>query len=114
MEISEERYRIVYDSESATITCEGLWRFSKKDEYDTIIELLNTVADQTPEIITLDLRSLLFLNSSGRNTLSRFIIRVRKLQKSHLVILATYKIQWQERVLTKLFRLMPSLELKFE
>ena len=114
MKVSGEGYQVIYEPRTTTITCQGLFRLQGLEGYAPVTELLNTVADQKPESITLDLRGIRFLNSSGINTISKFVIRVRNHNVSQLVIQGTSHIPWQTRSLKGLQRLMPKLKLEFE
>ncbi|EDZ94935.1 MAG: hypothetical protein ABWU14_02690 [Limnospira maxima] len=75
-----------------------------------MVKLLNDVLDIEPSPITLNLRELQFLNSSGINMLSKFVIKVRQKKNMNLVLLASSKIPWLGTSLKNLQRLMPSLE----
>jgi len=111
MELKGNNYYIWYDSVTHTITCQGSFRLSKMEEYAPIVQLLNNVADAQPQKITLDVQQLEFLNSSGINILSKFIIKVRQQKNIQIAIQGSKQILWQEKSLKNLQRLMPSLEL---
>ncbi len=110
MEIKTEDYYIGYDSTTATVICQGALRLSGMEEYAPIVKLLNEVADLELPKITLDLKQLEFLNSSGISMLSKFVIRVRQ-KGLAMVIKGSQTIPWQGKSLRNLLRLMPSLEL---
>ena len=63
-------------------------------------------------MITLQLKNLQFLNSSGINTLSKFVIRVRNEKQSEVLVQGTEKFPWQSKSLRNLQRLMPELRLE--
>ncbi len=84
------------------------------EEYAPIVDLLNEVTDSSPNMITLDLRKLEFLNSSGINIISRFAIEVRQLKNIQITIQGSKQIPWQGKSLKNLQRLMPSLHLELE
>ncbi|MEL0588976.1 MAG: hypothetical protein U1O81_07445 [Planktothrix rubescens PR223] len=65
-------------------------------------------------LITINLQELEFLNSSGINMLSKFVIEVRNKKETKLKVLASKKISWQGKSLKNLTKLMPSLELNIE
>lgn len=112
MEIQGENYSVIYDNSTATITCSGTLRLYGKDGYQPIVDLLDQVADEKPEMITLDLRDLQFLNSAGINTFSKFVIRVRNDQVSGISVKGSAQFPWQAKSLKNLQRLMPSLSLE--
>lgn len=114
MEIRTENYSIYYDKLTQTAIFNGSLRLSGMEEYDPIVKLLNEVADTQPSTITLNLRELDFLNSSGINVLSKFVIKVRQKGNIHMVVLGSNKVPWQGKSLKNLQRLMPSLDLLLE
>ncbi len=112
MEIKTEDYRIYYDPDTKIVICQGSLRLSGTEEYAPIVKLLNNLADQEPPKITLDLRELEFLNSSGINVLSKFVIKVRQQGNIQMVLQGSKNIPWQGKSLKNLQRLMPSLQLE--
>ena len=111
MEINGENYTISYDPDTAVINCKGSLRLYGATGYAEIVELLNRAVDRGPEILTLDIRELQFLNSSGINTLSKFVIRARNKKISKMSVLGASKHPWQMKSLKNLQRLMPNLNL---
>lgn len=111
MEIKTENYSVQYDATTQTITCQGALRLGGMDDYTPIAELLNQVIEQHPPIVTLNLQNLEFLNSSGINVLSKFVIKVRQQDEMQLIIRGSQDIPWQGKSLKNLQRLMPKLEL---
>ncbi|MFB2981292.1 STAS domain-containing protein [Microseira sp. BLCC-F43] len=114
MEIRTENYSIYYDKLTETAIFNGSLRLSGIEEYDPIVQLLNNLAEQEPSTITLNLRQLDFLNSSGINVLSKFVIKVREKGNIHMVVLGSNEVPWQGKSLKNLQRLMPSLNLVLE
>ncbi|HBB30333.1 MAG TPA: hypothetical protein DDZ80_16170 [Cyanobacteria bacterium UBA8803] len=114
MEIKKETYSINYNTATATVSCEGSLRLSGNEEYGPIVELLDHVADSEPPILTLDLRQLEFLNSSGISMLSKFVIKVRQKKNINIVVQGSQNIPWQGKSLKNLQRLMPTLKLELE
>ncbi|HBL14721.1 MAG TPA: hypothetical protein DD379_25690 [Cyanobacteria bacterium UBA11162] len=114
MEIKSDSYSVYYDTATSSINCKGSLRLSGMDEYAPIVELLNEVADSQPPMITLDLRELEFLNSSGISMLSKFVIKVRQKKTIKIVVQGSQGIPWQGKSLKNLQRLMPSLILELE
>jgi hypothetical protein len=78
MEINHADYQVTYDPSTATIACQGAFRLQGGAEYNPILELPIEAADAKPSLLTLDLRTLQLLNSSGINMLSKFVLQVRK------------------------------------
>jgi hypothetical protein len=114
MEIKTEDYNIWYDVVTKTLTCQGSLRLGGMEEYAPIVQLLNDVVDQQTPMLTLNLRSLEFLNSSGINVLSKFVIKVRQQKDMQLVVQGSTGIPWQGKSLKNLQRLMPTLKLEWE
>lgn len=114
MVIKTEDYNIWYDAAAKAVICQGSIRLGDMEEYAPIVQLLDDVVEQHPPILTLNLRELKFLNSSGINVLLKFVIKVREQKNMQLVVQGSTKISWQGRSLKNLQRLMPSLELEWE
>jgi len=104
--ISGESYKVVQE-ENARVAFKGALRLSGMEEYAPILELLKSTTDEAAGV-TIDLRELEFLNSSGITMLSRFVIYVRDRTGISLEFLASATITWHARSLTNLQRLMPA------
>lgn len=113
-EIRGEDYTITYNPASATMNFQGLLRLQGIPAYASITDFLDDLAEKKPETITLNLRELTFLNSSGIDMLLKFVIKIRKQKVSQLVIKVSEQIPWQQKSLNNLQRLMPTLKLEFE
>jgi len=114
MKIKTADYQVSYDSETTTLCCKGSLRLSGMDEYAPIVELFCEVVALEPSVIQFDLKDLDFLNSSGINVLSRFIIQVRQKKNVKMVLQGSKQIPWQSKSLKNLQRLMPNLQLEWE
>ncbi|MDJ0508311.1 MAG: hypothetical protein QNJ64_03490 [Crocosphaera sp.] len=114
MEVKNEDYCVSYDADTITVTFQGSLRLGGMEEYAPIVDLLNDLAAQDPEIITLDLKALEFLNSSGISMLSKFVISIRKKKNIGIAVKGSNSIPWQGKSLKNLQRLMPSLTLELE
>ena len=114
MDIDHSDYQVRYDAENAVVACHGSFRLSGGEEYQPILDLLIGAADSKPDILTLDLRELQFLNSSGINTLSKFVLHVRKLGASRVVIRGSASFPWQAKSLKNFQRLLPALTLEID
>lgn len=111
-EIKHDDYQVVYDPAAATVVCAGSYRLSGP-EYVAILDVMNRAAEAEHPVLTLDLTNLQFLNSSGINTLSKFVIRMRKQPASQLVVKGSEDYPWQKKSLVNLQRLLPGLQLEF-
>ena len=113
MEIKTKDYSVWYEPVTKTINCQGSLRLIGM-EYAPIVELLDAVISQEPPIITLNLRELQFLNSSGINVISKFVLKVRQKENIGLTIQGSKTIPWQGKSLKNLQRLLPSLQINLE
>lgn len=111
MDITHADYQVQYDEANATVICKGSFRLNG-DEYKPVLDLLVRAADALPALLTLDVRGLQFLNSSGINTLSKFILHVRNKKTSQVVVQGSTQFPWQEKSLINLQRLLPALKLE--
>ncbi|MEE3718904.1 STAS domain-containing protein [Tumidithrix elongata RA019] len=113
MDIKGEDYHVWYEESDTKVSCQGSLRLAGTEEYAPIVHLLEKVIDKNPSKITLDLRQLEFLNSSGINVLSKFVIKVRQNGTIQVLVQGSDRIPWQGKSLKNLQRLMPSLELEW-
>ena len=111
MEIAHTDYQVRYDEASSSVICQGSFRLAG-EEYKPVLDLMLMAADARPPVLTLDVRELQFLNSSGINTLSKLILQVRKHSASQVVVLGSARFPWQEKSLINLKRLLPTLTLE--
>jgi hypothetical protein len=114
MELKTENYSLSYDENSQTIVCEGVLRFIEMQDYEPIWCFLGEVIGKKPERLTLNLRGLKFLNSSGFNVLSKFVLKVRQETTIQLLIQGAKSIPWHKKSLTNLQRLMPALQIELD
>lgn len=113
MEVKGDDYRVWYIPESTSIYCQGSLRLAGTEEYAPIVNILDSVIEEFPQNITLNLCQLEFLNSSGINVLSKFVIRVRQKENIKIIVQGFENIPWQGKSLKNLQRLMPSLKLEW-
>lgn len=111
MNIQDENYKICFDPETQVVEFYGSLRLNGMAEYSPIFDLLNHASTQSGQTLTLDLRNLDFLNSSGIAMLSKFVIGVRN-GELKLNVLGSSAVPWQGKSLTNLKRLMPNLTLE--
>ena len=111
-EIKGDDYTVHYESETETITFKGELALGGPKEYAPINDLLLQVAGDRPNIMTVDLRELAFLNSSGISMLSKFVLGLRKNKETQLVILGSNDMPWQGKSLKNLQKFLPSLKLE--
>lgn len=109
--IEGEGYRVYRGDADGHVVFEGALRLGGTTEYAPINALLFEVMDEAHSI-TLDLRQLEFLNSSGIAMLSKFVIEARNRQVTEVAIQGASTIPWQGKSLNNLKRLMPTLALE--
>ena len=113
LEIKGEGYHIHYDGNSRTIHLRGKIRLRGMEEYTKIITFLDRILQEEDQILTLDIRNLELLNSSGINMLSKFFISIRKQKNSEVSIIASQSMMWQVKLVKNLKRLIPKLSFDF-
>ncbi len=113
-QVQGDDYQVQYDSTSAIVDFKGEISLGGPKDYAPIVNLLNQVADLEPPVITLNLKELAFLNSSGISMLSKFVLGMRKKKGTQLVVLGAKKNPWQSKSLKNLERLLPGLKLVVE
>ena len=106
-------YRVWFDAGAATVHFEGSLRLGTT-EYEPIAALLNAVLEQRPRAITLRMTDLVFLNSSGINTLYKFAIAIRKLGDLAVHVQASSTIPWQSKSLPNLRKFLPTITLTMD
>ncbi len=111
-EVKGEDYRVWYDDSTSTINCKGSLRLGGADEYAPIVQLLEGAIASPPITLVLNLTELEFLNSSGINMLSKFVIKARQKDGVKITVRGSETIPWQSKSLKNLQRLMPSLVLE--
>ncbi len=101
-------YRVWYDEAASTVHFEGSLRLGTA-EYEPIAALLESVRTRPAKAITLRMTDLVFLNSSGINTLYKFVIGVRKSGALEVHVDASATIPWQSKSLPNLRKFLPSI-----
>ncbi len=105
--ITGEEYSVEYNDNTQTATFIGSMRLRTSEEYEPITQLLQQAHNETnaDNTLILDFSELKFLNSSGINIISRFVIFARKQAKINLQVNGNQEIYWQKKSLTNLQRL---------
>ncbi len=113
-EIQGQEYTVRYDANSVMVKFQGQLALRGPQEYAQIDNLLKKIANNNPGEMTIDLKELAFLNSSGISMLSKFVLRIRKNKKIQLIVLGSNDIPWQGKSLKNLQKFLPSLKLEVE
>ncbi|MBN1875084.1 MAG: hypothetical protein JXA33_12700 [Anaerolineae bacterium] len=115
-EINGEGYTVEYNDGTHAVQLMGTIRLQTTDEYAPLTQLLQKAHDDTgaADTLRLDFRQLQFLNSSGINMISKFVIAARKQNKINLVILGNQEIYWQKKSLSNLQKLWPKIQIDIQ
>ncbi|MGB5596107.1 MAG: STAS domain-containing protein [Crocosphaera sp.] len=113
-EIKGDDYSVDYDPDAMIINFKGDLSLEGAKEYKPIAELLENATNNDPLEISLNLRELAFLNSSGISMISKFVLSLRKKKNIQLVVLGSSEIPWQGKSLKNLKKLLPGLKLEVE
>lgn len=106
-------YRVWFDAQTVTVHLEGSLRLGTA-EYEPIVALFDAVIQARPSAIHLRMTDLVFLNSSGINTIYKFTIAVRKLGDIAVHVHASSTIPWQSKSLPNLRKFLPGITLTMD
>ncbi|MBF0453019.1 MAG: hypothetical protein HQK75_20120 [Candidatus Magnetomorum sp.] len=85
------------------------------EDYDPIENLFQSVVEAKPSCLTLDIRNLEYLNSSGIKTICvALILEAAERENIQLKILCSKKYTWQNETIPTLKDLMEPMEIFFE
>lgn len=112
MEVAGDDYSVKFDEASSVIVFTGSLRLCGTKGYTEIADCLDNIIELDKEQVTIDLKALDFLNSTGITTISKFIIKTKNKGVTQLVINGNNDITWQKKTLKHLLRLMPTLTLE--
>lgn len=110
--INGENHKVSYNESDNTLYIEGTLRLRGLDEYKPISNFLDQCLEN--KSLTINVKKLKFLNSSGIAMFSRFVIHARKKENYRLSFIGSTDISWQGKSLKNLQRLMPTLLLIIE
>ncbi|MDJ1171559.1 hypothetical protein PMG71_19190 [Roseofilum sp. BLCC_M154] len=112
--IDTKEYKIDYNPDASTINFVGELSLNGASEYDPIKNFLDRIADSEPSHLTLNLKELNFLNSSGISLITKFVIGLRKKPNIKLTVEGSVDVPWQGKSLKNLQKFLPNLELIVE
>lgn len=112
MEIRDKDYSVTWDERSGRLTLTGTLRLMTRD-YKAIGDLLDSVQRQSalPRLL-IDVRGLLMINSSGLNTLSRFVLGLRGRPGTEVVFHGSRSIVWQTKTLANMKSFLPTARIE--
>src|SRR5438105_15953562 len=106
MEIKTDDYRVWV--EGSDIFFDGAMRLASSEAGAPVTALATSVLASNPPSITLNLKDLHFLNSSGSNLLAKLTIDVRNHPAVGLVVRGTPDVRWRASALSNLKPLDPA------
>ena len=112
--ILHKDYKIKFENSEQIVFCSGSLMLNGSQEYEPIFTLLKDVAILNEELLSLNLVKLEFLNSSGINVFTKFVIHIRNLKNKPLRVIGQKDMAWQVRLLKNLQRLMPNLDVQLQ
>ena len=94
---------------------QGKLRLSSSDDYKPLAQFLKDFAAEidSDKTVSLDIRELQHMNSSGINCLCQFLMHSQNEIKQPLDIKESKDVQWQNRMLKNIQRVIPSIGLEF-
>jgi hypothetical protein len=110
MEFTTDNAKMWLDVETKTVFLKGIFRLTT-EQYENMTKILNEALAATPTGLTVDLKGLELLNSSGINVIAKFVIGVRNAKGTDLTIRGSKGIPWQGKSLPNLKKLCPTLSL---
>lgn len=110
MEHKGEDFSVEFSEENKTIEFFGTIRLKDKEEYQHIADVMDEAAKVVESDLILDFRDLKYLNSSGINMFSKFIIMSRREDKLKIKVLGNPDISWQKKSLINFQRLWNKVE----
>lgn len=113
-EVKADDYQVRYEPDNTTVYFKGQIALGGPKDYAPIVNLLDKVADSNTQTLTLHLKELAFLNSSGISMLSKFVLGMRKKKATQLIVIGSKGMPWQKKSLQNLERLLPGLKLVVE
>lgn len=111
--IRTSEYHVAHDSSARLVCCQGSLELGMRSEDTAVVALLDSVAAQSFDMITLDLRELDFCNGSGFSALCRFVIQIRQQQTLSLRVLGSKQSPCQNRLLSMFQQCMPSIQMDY-
>lgn len=110
MEFTADNAKMWLEEATKTLFLKGIFRLTN-DQYENMTKILNDALAATPTGLTIDLKGLELLNSSGINVIAKFVIGVRNGKGTDLTIRGSKDIPWQGKSLPNLKKLCPTLTL---
>jgi hypothetical protein len=114
MELKGEDYTVSFNSDNNTVEFSGSMRLRDSEEYQSLSDMLNEFQESITDNLILDFKNLKFMNSSGINTISKFVIKSRKADRINLIVYGNKDISWQQKSLANLQKLWSKVNVEIE
>ena len=102
---------IIYNESESIMVFEGAMRLANMKEYDVISEFLKESTVTSDKHLTLDFKSLEFLNSSGITTFSLFVLNCKKAGNPKITVLGNNSLAWQQKSISNFKKLWNDVEI---
>ena len=104
-----------FDPASNTLVIQGSMRLANLTEYEPVKDYLFKSSEKTSgNTLSIDMKQLKFLNSSGITTLSMFVIAMKKRNTKMLKIIGSKEVSWQEKSLVNFNKLWNKVAIVME
>ncbi len=110
MEIKGPNYRVWVDSTQTVVSMEGVLQLGGAASYGPIEHLLAPFLAAPPPVITLDVRALSVLDTSGISVLYNFAVSLRNKGPIALVVRGTHLYAWQGTSLPNMAKFNPHVQ----
>jgi hypothetical protein len=110
--IKGDAFSIEFHGDTSELLFKGTLRFQNHEDYAPMSGLMQAALEAAIDRglpLVLDFRQLEFLNSSGINAISKFVIVARKADQSELKVRGSKAIYWQQKSLSNLKKLWPKV-----
>ena len=105
---------ISFNEDDLTLRLKGSLRLPNMNEYEPIGQLMRESAVIAGDALTLDLKGLTYLNSSGITNLSLFVLHCKKNHTPQITILGDQSVSWQEKSLSNFKKLWDQVKIVIE
>ena len=107
LEIKDKEFALTFDAGAGRLVFTGLLRRMNKD-YKEVQELLEHVARSPLARLEVDVVGLKMVNSSGLNTLSRFVLALRARTDVQVIFLGANDVVWHAKTLQNMKHFLPA------
>ncbi len=115
--IRGEEFAVEYQRDGRVLSFRGTIRLQTSEDYAPIVGIMQRAeAECAADAATLvmDFRQLEFLNSSGINAISKFVIAARKDNRIGLAVRGNREVYWQQKSLSNLQKLWAKVSISIE